>query len=106
MKRKSLFFLAGIAVLFFTCSQAYAFSEEDMMEGISLSVETNQTSIKSYKYDSANTGAKESMTEYDFFPETDMVKKHYIGDNTNPSTEHILSEGICLTHFAQELASK
>ena len=46
--------MAGITVLFFTCSQAWAFSEEDMMEGMSLSVEVNQTSDKSYKYDSAN----------------------------------------------------
>ena len=104
MKRKNLFFLAGIAVLFFTCSQACAFSEEDMMEGMSLSVEVNQTSDKSYKYDSAN--AKESMTEFDFFPETKTVEKHYVGDSTIPSGHHIMSEGICLTHFAQELASR
>ena len=96
--------MAGITVLFFTCSQAWAFSEEDMMEGMSLSVEVNQTSDKSYKYDSAN--AKDSMTEFDFFPYTKTVEKHYVGDSSIPSGEHIMAEGICLTHYAQELASK
>ena len=54
MKRKNLLLMAGITVLFFTCSQAWAFSEEDMMEGMSLAFEVHQTSDKNYKYDSAN----------------------------------------------------
>ena len=106
MKRKNVLLIVGLAAFTFVSSQAFAFSEEDMMEGMSLSVEVNQTSAKSYKYDNANVGAKESMTEFDFFPETDSVERHYVGDSTNPSGEHIMSEGICLTHFAQKLTSR
>ena len=105
MKIKSLLLMAGLTVFTFTSSQAFAFSEEDMMEGMSLSVEVNQKNAKSYKYDSASVNAKESMTEFDFFSESNAVEKHYVGDSTNPSGEHIMSEGICLTHFAQEVAS-
>ena len=46
------------------------------------------------------------MTEFDFFPYTKTVEKHYVGDSSIPSGEHIMAEGICLTHYAQELASK
>jgi len=106
MKSKNVLLMIGIAAITLVSSQAFAFSDEDMMEGMSLSVETNQTSAKKYKYDSINANAKESMTEFDFFPETNTVENHYVGDSTIPSGHHIMSEGICLTHFAQELASR
>ena len=97
--------MVGFAAFTLVSSQAFAFFEEDMMEGMSLSTEVNQTSAKSYKYDSANVNAKESMTEFVFFPESNTVEKHYVGDPTCPSGHHIMSEGICLNHFAKELAS-
>ena len=39
MKRKSLLLMAGLAMFTLASSQAFAFSEEDMMEGLSLSVD-------------------------------------------------------------------
>ncbi len=105
MNSKILLLLAGLAVFTFASSQAFAFSEEDMMEGMSLSVEVNQTSTRSYKYDSVNVNAEESMTEFVFFPASNLVEKHYVGDPTCPSGHHIMSEGICLNHFAKGFAS-
>lgn len=104
MKSKNVLLMVGLAAFTLVSNQAFAFSEEDMMEGMSLSAEVNQTSTKSYKYDNA-VNAKESMTEFDFFPETHTIAKKYIGDKTCPEASHLMAEGICLTHFAQEVAS-
>lgn len=98
--------MTGIAVSLFVSSQAFAFSEDDMMEGMSLSVENTQKSEKSYKYDNSMASASESMTEFDFFPEQGAIAKKYSGDSTCPTAHHIMSEGICLNHFAQDLASQ
>ena len=106
MKRKNLLLIAGLAVFTFTSSQAFAFSEEDMMEGMTLSIEKSQTSGKSYKYDNSMANAKESMTEFDFFPENNTIENRYAGDPTCPEGHHIMSEGICLNHFGKEIASR
>ena len=104
MKRKNLLLMAGIAVFTFASSQAFAFSEENTMEGMSLSVEKSQKSAKSYKYDNTMTNAKESMTEFVFFPEKNTIEQYYTGDCACPSREILMSEGITLAHSAQDIA--
>lgn len=106
MKKTIALVITGIAVSLFVSSQACAFAEDDMMEGMSLAAESSQKSEKSYKYDNIMASASESMTEFVFFPEQNAVAKKYSGDSTCPTAHHLMSEGICLNHFAQELASR
>ena len=105
MKRKNLLLMAGLAVFTFTSSQALAFSEENMMEGMNLSVEKIQKSNKTYRHHDAMANAEESMTEFVFFPEcTETIEEHYTGDCSCPSGEHMMSEGIYFTDSAQIIA--
>ena len=86
--------LAGVAIVAVTSSSALALDiEEDMAEGISLSVQENETS---YKYDSKEAYIKESMTEFVFFPEKDQEVTKYPGDPSCPTGEHMMSEDECL----------
>jgi hypothetical protein len=56
MKSKNVLLMVGLAAFTLVSSQAFAFFGEDMLEGMSLSTEVNQTS--------ANVNAKESMTDF------------------------------------------
>lgn len=97
MKKMIQLTMAGIAALTFANTQVFAHDlvlEDDMAEGISLS-EENNTPV-SYKYDSANPGGKESMTELVFFPESNQDTHHFNGDPSTPSAENMMTEGICL----------
>ena len=80
----------------FTSSQAFAFSEEDMLDGITLSIEKNQKSEKSYKYDNTMVNAKGPMTEFDFFPESLTNVRKYKGDSTCPEAGHIMADVLLL----------
>lgn len=96
MKGKNLLLMAGLAVFILTSSQAFAFDvEEDMAEGITLSVEKDE---KNYKYDNSMPNSRESMTEFVFFPESKKSDKHFAGDPSCPSLQHLMAEGICLEH--------
>lgn len=86
--------MAGAALLIFTAGQACAFSvADDMGEGLSLHVEQDNTK---YKYDSLNANAPNSMTEFDFFPETVVEHRHFKGDSESLSLHHAMNEGICM----------
>jgi len=108
MKRKntSLMLMAGLVVSILTYSQAVAFSEEDMMEGIDLSVVNNDNNKKSYKYDNTMIGAEESMTEFIFFPKENTIEQRYAGDPSSPDAKHMMVEGICLDQLSKEIASR
>lgn len=93
MKGKNLLLMAGVAIFTLTNSHAFALDiEEDMAEGITLSVQKNEGS---YKYDDM-TNIKESMTEFVFFPENTQDVKKYSGDSSCPTGEHLMAEDECL----------
>ncbi len=93
MKGKNLLLMAGVAIFTLTNSHAFAFDiEEDMAEGITLSIQKNEAS---YKYDDT-ASVKESMTEFVFFPENIQNVKKYAGDSSCPTREHMMAEDECL----------
>lgn len=104
MKRKNLLLMAGLAAFILTGSQAVAFDiEEDMAEGITLSVKKDE---KDYKYDNAMPDSQESMTEFVFFPESKKGDKHFAGDPSCPSLQNLMAEGICLEHLNMIVAGR
>ncbi len=107
MTKKNVLLMAGLAVFTFTSSQALAFSEEEMIDGMTLSVQQSQKSEKSYKNDNSTLKAQESMTEFVFFPDcTDTIEEHYAGDCTCPSGEHMMSEGLYFSDSSPILAAQ
>ncbi len=104
MKKRTLLMMAGLAVFTFAGTQASAFDiEEDMAEGLSLSVNQDNTD---YKYDSLHADAKESMTEFDFFPAQAKSNEDFAGDPSCPSMHELMNEGICLDSLKQAVAAK
>ncbi len=104
MKKRTLLIMAGLAVFTFAGTQASAFNvEEDMAEGLSLSVNQDNTE---YKYDSLHTDVKESMTEFDFFPAQKEANRDFAGDSSCPSMHELMNEGICLDSLKQAVAIK
>lgn len=89
------------AAIFLMTAPALAFDvEEDMSEGITLSMENGQQSDTVYKYDSRNANDTESMTEYNFFSEKAPQQDRFAGDPTSPSRQKLMNEGICLESFS------
>jgi hypothetical protein len=79
---------------------AFAFDiEEDMAEGMTLSVEKKEQGDEVYKYDSNMDNAEESMTEYVFFPEKKNKAQRFAGDPSCPSGHDLMTEGICLETY-------
>lgn len=104
MKNRILLIMAGLALVLFTGNQACAFDlEDDMAEGITFSAVEDNTD---YKYDSANAAAKESMTEFNFFPEEKKKEHaHFAGDPSCPSMHHLMAEGICMDSLRKGVAA-
>lgn len=104
MRKQTLLMMAGLAILTFTATQASAFDiDGDMGEGLSLSVEQ---STATYKYDSRNSAVKESMTEFDFFPEEKATHPHFAGDPSCPEMHDLMGEGICMDSLQKSVAAK
>jgi hypothetical protein len=104
MKKRTLLMLAGLAVFSLAGTQASAFTvEDDMAEGFSLSSTQDNTE---YKYDSLHADAKESMTEFDFFPVQTENHDNFIGDSSCPSMHELMNEGICLDSLKRAVATK
>ena len=104
MKKRTLLMMAGLAVFTFAGTQASAFDiEEDMAEGLSLSVNQDKTK---YKYDSLHADVKESMTEFDFFPVQTETREDFAGDSSCPPMHELMNEGICLDSLKRAVATK
>lgn len=107
MKKMIQLAVAGVAVLALSNTQVLAHDldlEDDMAEGITLSEQSPNTAT--YKYDSVESGAQESMTEAVFFPESNQSAHHYAGDPSTPSADALMVEGICMKTFRPLMATR
>lgn len=100
MKKEVLALMAGAAVLIFAGSQAPVQAmdfEDDMAEGITLSVKTENK--VAYKYDSSIPTPEEFMTESHVLDVSDQNNVHFNGDSGTLSMQNMMAEGICLETF-------
>ena len=91
--------MTGIALLFFTNSQAFAMSyeldlDDEMGEGLSLSEKKEST--VSYKYDNSLPDAGEFVAEGVFISNDVQDDTIYLGDNSIPSMQNLMTDGICM----------
>ena len=100
MKKEIFVMMAGAALLIFAGSQSTVQAmnfEEDMAEGITLSVIPEDNA--DYVYDSTMPNPEEFMSESHVLNISDSNIVHYKGDSSTPSMQNMMADGICLETF-------
>ena len=110
MQSRQNFLIAAIMTMTLISSQASAefykvHLEEDMGEGITLSVNQPAESI-GYTYDNSVPQSEDLLTEGipSLEPKKDSMR--FRGDPSVPSLANLMTEGICIENFPKHIAKR